>query len=84
MVRGLIYCNPEISGGKGFSGGTGIAGFPNGESFHIAVTAPTLTLGRLFARYRIYLGDRTADTLTDNVNQVWEKVSPNQSRFYRR
>ncbi len=30
-----IYCNPEISGGKGFSGTTGIAGFPNGEIYRV-------------------------------------------------
>src|ERR1700722_173887 len=32
---GAVYFNPEVSGGKGFSGTTGIAGFPNGEIYRV-------------------------------------------------
>jgi high affinity Mn2+ porin len=73
---GSLYCNPEVAGGGGVSGGVGAAGFPNGESFHIANPTPAFTLTRLFIRQRINLGDGTVDTLTDAANQVWEKVSP--------
>ena len=70
-----IFCNPEIAGGKGFSGATGVAGFPNGESFRVSNPAPTLTIARLFVRQRINLSTMKFDTLNDDANQVWEKVS---------
>jgi high affinity Mn2+ porin len=78
---GSIYCNPEIAGGQGFSGGYGIAGFPNGEVERVGDPAPVLYLARFFIRHRIDLGDRTIDTLTDAANQVWEKVSPDNITF---
>ena len=72
---GSLYFNPEISGGKGFSGATGIAGFPNGESFRVSESTPQISIARFFVRQRINLGNGI-DTMTDDINQVWEKVSP--------
>lgn len=43
----LLIVNPEIAGGEGLSGATGIAGFPNGEIFRVGNPKPTLYLARL-------------------------------------
>lgn len=42
-----IIFNPEVAGGEGFSGATGLAGFSNGESFRIGNPHPTVYLARL-------------------------------------
>lgn len=42
-----IIFNPEVAGGEGFSGATGLAGFPNGESFRVGSPKPTIYLARL-------------------------------------
>jgi high affinity Mn2+ porin len=78
---GSVFFNPEIAGGKGFTAGYGIAGFPNGEVERVGDPSPNLSIARLFLRQRINLGDKTTDTLTDDVNQVWEKVSPTNLTF---
>jgi high affinity Mn2+ porin len=43
-----FYINPEIAGGSGLSGTTGVAGFPNGETFRIGNIAPTLYIARMY------------------------------------
>ena len=50
-----VYMNPEIAGGSGFSGATGVAGFPNGTTFRVGSPAPTLYMARLFLRQTIPL-----------------------------
>ena len=35
-----VYFNPEVAGGSGLSGATGIGGAPNGETFRIGDPAP--------------------------------------------
>jgi high affinity Mn2+ porin len=42
-----FYFDPEIAGGKGFSGVTGIANFSNGELPRVASAAPKPYLARL-------------------------------------
>src|SRR4051812_30577462 len=42
-----IIFNPEVAGGEGFSGATGLAGFSNGESFRVGNPKPTIYLARL-------------------------------------
>lgn len=42
-----VILNPEVAGGEGFSGATGLAGFPNGESFRVGNPKPTIYLARL-------------------------------------
>ena len=53
---GEIYFNPEIAAGSGFSGATGLAGFPNGETFRVGSPAPSLYIARLFFRQTIPIG----------------------------
>ena len=56
---GEIYLDPEIAGGEGFSGVTGIAGFPNGEIPRVASPTPQPYLARLFLRQTFGLGGET-------------------------
>ncbi len=51
-----IELDPELSGGKGVSGSTGVAGFPNGEAYRVSDVAPKLELVRAFGEKTIPLG----------------------------
>ncbi|HEY2588698.1 MAG TPA: carbohydrate porin [Tepidisphaeraceae bacterium] len=53
---GEIYCDPEISGGEGFGGVTGIAGFPNGEIPRVGSPEPQPYIARGFIRQTFNLG----------------------------
>lgn len=53
---GEIYCDPEISGGEGFGGVTGIAGFPNGEIPRVGTPEPEPYIARGFIRQTFGLG----------------------------
>ena len=70
-----IYFNPEMAGGSGISKTLGIAAFPNGETFRIGDPAPTVYVGRIFLRQHIFLDKDHFEDLTDDVNQVKERVS---------
>ena len=52
-----FHADPEVSGGKGFSNTTGIAGFPNGEIYRVSQPMPKLYLARLYFQQMIRLGD---------------------------
>ena len=43
-----VYFDPEIAGGRGFSGTNGIANFPNGEMPRVATATPEPYLARLY------------------------------------
>ncbi|HMC85585.1 MAG TPA: carbohydrate porin [Chitinophagaceae bacterium] len=68
-----IYFNPEISGGEGLSKATGIAGFPNGETFRIGSTAPKLYVARAFIEQKIPL-DKNTSLIEDDLNQLRENA----------
>jgi high affinity Mn2+ porin len=53
---GEIYCDPEVSGGEGFGGVTGIAGFPNGEIPRVGTPEPEPYIARGFIRQTFGLG----------------------------
>jgi high affinity Mn2+ porin len=63
-----VVFNPELSGGSGLSHTTGIAGFPNGETFRVNSVAPEIYIARLYLSQRFEWG-KEKDTLTDDVNQ---------------
>src|SRR2546423_9202361 len=52
---GLIIFDPEVSGGVGLSGTTGLAGFPNGEIYRVGNPKPTIYLARLIFEERLPL-----------------------------
>jgi high affinity Mn2+ porin len=70
-----LYFNPEMAGGNGISSTRGIAGFPNGETFRIGNPTPTIYIARLFLRQHIFLDKDHFEEVSDDHNQVKEKVS---------
>jgi high affinity Mn2+ porin len=66
---GEFVFNPEVAGGRGFSGSDGIAGFPNGEITRVGVVEPTPYFARLFLRQTIGFGGEK-ETVEDGVNQI--------------
>lgn len=53
---GEFYLNPEVSGGEGFGGVKGIAGFPNGEISRVGTPEPEPYIARAFFRQDFGLG----------------------------
>jgi high affinity Mn2+ porin len=51
-----LYFDPEIAGGKGFSGVTGIANFPNGEMPRVASATPKPYIARLYVTHDFGFG----------------------------
>jgi high affinity Mn2+ porin len=72
-----IIFNPEVSGGDGLSGTSGLAGFPNGEATRVGVPPPTPYIARLFWRQTIGLGGEQ-EKLPDATNQVSRTVDVNR------
>ena len=64
-----VVFNPELSGGSGLSKTTGIAAFPNGETFRVGTTAPAIYIARLYLRQTFEWG-KEKDTITDDQNQL--------------
>jgi high affinity Mn2+ porin len=52
-----IYFDPEIAGGRGFSGVTGVANAPNGELPRVASATPKPYLARLYVSHDFGFGD---------------------------
>ncbi len=65
-----VYVNPEISGGKGFSGTTGIAGFPNGEIYRVGNPTPAPYFARAYFQQSFALNGSHDPYIPDDVNQV--------------
>jgi hypothetical protein len=64
----LVF-NPEIAGGKGFSGVSGIANPPNGELPRVATATPKPYLARLFVAHDFALGAEQEQVESD-ANQL--------------
>ena len=43
-----VYVDPELSAGRGLSGTSGVAGFPNGEVYRVGDPHPVLNLARAY------------------------------------
>ena len=56
------YFDPEVTGGEGFGGVAGIAGFPNGEIFRVASSEPEPNVARLYLRQDFGFGGETEKT----------------------
>src|SRR5438067_1086003 len=68
--HGLVIVNPEIAGGTGLSGATGIAGFPNGEIFRVGNPKPVLYLARLVLEQTFPLKNSSEEYDADEANNV--------------
>jgi hypothetical protein len=66
---GEIVFDPEISGGRGFSGTAGLAGFSNGEATRVGAVEPTPYIGRLFYRQTWELSGEQ-EKVEDGPNQI--------------
>jgi len=64
-----VYFNPELSGGSGLSKTTGIAGFPNGETFRVNSVAPEIYIARLYFKQNFEWGNEK-DTIQSDANQL--------------
>jgi high affinity Mn2+ porin len=64
-----IYFDPEIAGGRGFSGVDGIANFPNGELPRVASAAPKPYLARLYISQDFGFGKAT-EKIDSDANQL--------------
>ena len=53
---GEAYLNAELSGGQGFGGVTGVAGFPNGDVTRVGKPTPSVYAARFFSRQTFNLG----------------------------
>jgi len=61
--------DPELSGGSGISQTTGIAAFPNGETFRVGTSTPAIYIARLYFKQTFEWG-KDKDTITDDQNQL--------------
>jgi high affinity Mn2+ porin len=68
-----FYFNPELTGGKGLSGATGIAGFPNGEIYRVGNPTPTPFVARAFLQQVIPLKNTGYETTESDINQLGGK-----------
>jgi high affinity Mn2+ porin len=64
-----LYFDPEIAGGRGFSGVTGIANAPNGELPRVASATPKPYLARLYVSHDFGFGDRK-EAVESDENQL--------------
>jgi len=64
-----IYLNPEVAGGSGLSGSSGVGAATNGETYRIGDTAPTFELARLYFRQIIPFTGETSRQESDQ-NQL--------------
>lgn len=67
------YFNPKISGGAGFSQTTGIAGFPNGETYRVSDPVPHIYVSRLFLK-QIFPLSKKYEYKEDEINQIASKT----------
>src|SRR5665213_3447911 len=65
-----IFFNPEVSGGEGFSGTKGVAGFPNGEIYRVGNPSPTPYIARAYFRQSISLGNSSDEKSDDDINKL--------------
>jgi high affinity Mn2+ porin len=72
-----LYVNPEIAGGRGFSGVNGVANAPNGELPRVASATPTPYLARAYVTQDFPFGDETEDFSSDE-NQLGGPRSVNR------
>jgi high affinity Mn2+ porin len=52
-----FYFDPEVAGGRGFSGTNGMANSPNGETPRVIVTTPKPYIARLYVTQDFGFGD---------------------------
>lgn len=64
-----LYVNPELAGGRGIGGATGLGGVANGETFRVGDPKPTLHTARLYLKQVFGLGGER-EKVDDGADQV--------------
>jgi high affinity Mn2+ porin len=64
-----FYFDPELAGGRGFSGTDGIANFPNGEMPRVQTATPKPYLARLYVTQDFAIGGER-ETVESDQNQL--------------
>jgi high affinity Mn2+ porin len=64
-----FYFNPELAGGRGFSGTNGVANFPNGEITRVASATPKPYLARAYLTQDFGFGDEQ-EKFSSEPNQL--------------
>jgi high affinity Mn2+ porin len=64
-----FYFNPEIAGGRGFSGTNGIANFPNGEMPRVTVATPKPYIARMYVTQDFGFGEER-ESFESEENQL--------------
>jgi high affinity Mn2+ porin len=65
-----IYIDPELAGGRGFSGVDGVANAPNGELPRVASATPKPYLARAYITHDFGFGDEREVTSSDENQQA--------------
>jgi high affinity Mn2+ porin len=69
-----LYFNPEVSGGKGLSFATGVAGALNGETYRVGEVAPKVFVARAYLQQHIALRNSGYEFAADDANQIADKI----------
>jgi len=64
-----FYFDPEVAGGRGFSGTNGIANFPNGEMPRVTIATPKPYIARLYVTQDFGFGDER-ESFDSDENQL--------------
>lgn len=65
-----LYVNPEVTGGKGLSFTTGVAGALNGETYRVGHVEPQVYIARAYLEQQIPVGNSTPEWQEDDINQT--------------
>lgn len=80
-----LHVDPELSGGRGLSGTSGVAGFPNGEVYRVGDPHPVLNLARGYLTQVINLSkDRewiSSEESTLPLSRASERLELNVGKF---
>jgi hypothetical protein len=73
-----FYFNPEVSGGKGLSFATGVAGALNGETYRVGAVEPQVFIARAYYQQLIPLGNTSYENISDDFNRVEDNIPRNR------
>ncbi len=76
-----VYINPEIAGGSGLSGASGMGASTNGETFRVGDPSPTLYLARAYLKQTFAL-NKKAIVAGDGFNQLQTNYTTRTLAFY--
>lgn len=69
-----LYFNPEVSGGRGLSYASGVAGALNGETYRVGAVEPQIFVARAYLQQNIALPHTDYEDVADGTNQVQGKI----------